>query len=849
MALTKQASGRWWSRLHFLVRLAGLTGLLAAGLGLALAYLEQVTPWDTGPAFNLATWDAVRDLLAGESGSEAARVAAWLTVGGVGTALLALLVEVLAVLRLAAGRRSAFGTNALIQIAVVVALVAAVNAYAFRHYLRFDWTRDRQFTLSPELQDKLRQVTGKTTIVVYQQHKTFGQLSDKPNAYDYAAERKVVEKVQDLVDEFRELGPQFDVHVLDVEEEGFADRLADITRDAGELRQAIDAAPENSIFFYAKPDKGPGRVQRLSFNQFYQLDKKASGAEQNLVLLRQGADAQAADVFARKVLNVDQRPPRVVVATVLEPLSTKGPEPYGLRGVQKALASHGVEVHDIILKRIAMPRGLEPAAYTYDESRLNTLESRLRMLTEDVEDIDKARKSVAQTRKLLGQGTKEALAKVLAQQSPLAEAVPEAELAKQYLEKLKEVQPARIGEIRGDLKANMDEADTALRKKREQVLDERAKKNLEHRKLNREELAEQRRMTDVGAKLDHLLADCDLLILPRHTVLSIRPTFMIANELHQLDPAQVKVIRDYLRAGKPMLACFGPANDLSNRRRPPGSSGPDGLEDLLAGLGIRLGPETVLFNVQAEALAGSQEDELSVPDAPAAVPRVSFDLQEPAKGLRARLNAIGSSLRVAAHSTGQDLNLEVRYPRPVYYTGDRVRFAALLAGLPAELGCWSGLGLVLAEQSGRQPEFMMTSAESWKQADPLRGNIRPPLLPTDPRHGPIPIGVAVESPVPATWADKDHRPTASSVRVAAIGHGGWFVGDELSPTKERLLLDVSNWLLRRDELLVTDTHPWRYPRVALEANEQELWHWGVQLGLPGLFVYLGLAVLMVRRLR
>ena len=52
-------------------------------------------------------------------------------------------------------------------------------------------------------------------------HKTSGQLNDKPDAYDYAAERKVVEKVQDVIDQFREFGPQFKVSVLDVEEEGY----------------------------------------------------------------------------------------------------------------------------------------------------------------------------------------------------------------------------------------------------------------------------------------------------------------------------------------------------------------------------------------------------------------------------------------------------------------------------------------------------------------------------------------------------------------------------------------------------------------------------------------------------
>src|SRR5205823_3133815 len=91
--------------------------------------------------------------------------------------------------------------------------------------------------------------------------------------YDYAAERKVVEKVKDLVAQLREVGPQLRVEVLDVEEEGFDDKLKRLTKDAPELAQAIADAPENSIFIHAGHN-----VQRLSFNEFYQLDKVASKA-------------------------------------------------------------------------------------------------------------------------------------------------------------------------------------------------------------------------------------------------------------------------------------------------------------------------------------------------------------------------------------------------------------------------------------------------------------------------------------------------------------------------------------------------------------------------------------------
>src|SRR5262249_41573623 len=114
--------------------------------------------------------------------------------------------------------------------------------------------------------------------------------------------------------------------------------------------------------------------------------------------------------------------------------------------------------------------------------------------------------------------------------------------------------------------------------------------------------------------------------------------------------------------------------------------------------------------------------------------------------------------------------------------------------------------------------------------------------------GPFPIGVAAETPLPAAWyADKDAKP--ATVRMAVIGHGGIFVGKALSPVKEKLLLDTCNWLLGRDDLLTKAENRWQYPRVEMTEREHLLWQWGTRLGLPVLFAYVGLMVLMVRRLR
>ena len=89
----------------------------------------------------------------------------------------------------------------------------------------------------------------------------------------------------------------------------------------------------------------------------------------------------------------------------------------------------------------------------------------------------------------------------------------------------------------------------------------------------------------------------------------------------------------------------------------------------------------------------------------------------------------------------------------------------------------------------------------------------------------------------------------ATVRVAAIGSGHIFVGPELSPAKEELMVNTCNWLLGRDNLLRRSDLVWSFPRVALSAREHTLWNWGAWFGLPALFGYLGLVVLMVRRLR
>src|SRR5262245_29238728 len=128
MALNDTKRGSWGVRLHLLVRLLGLTGLAAAAVGLVIGLVENLQPGAFLPA------------LKGEPADPVPVTAAWLLAGGSAAVLLLLLVEAIVALRMVAGRRSLFGGNASLQVAVAVALLVGVNVYSFQHYVRQDWT-------------------------------------------------------------------------------------------------------------------------------------------------------------------------------------------------------------------------------------------------------------------------------------------------------------------------------------------------------------------------------------------------------------------------------------------------------------------------------------------------------------------------------------------------------------------------------------------------------------------------------------------------------------------------------------------------------------------------------------
>jgi hypothetical protein len=214
------------------------------------------------------------------------------------------------------------------------------------------------------------------------------------------------------------------------------------------------------------------------------------------------------------------------------------------------------------------------------------------------------------------------------------------------------------------------------------------------------------------------------------------------------------------------------------------------------------------------------------------------------------INPVRESMRLATRNLTRDqlLDLRLKHPRPVYFDP------------PAGQ----------ADGWRTSPVFMMSHKSGWNESNPFPTERRVPQPPSlkdedkeatgaladsrdRPRMGMFPIGVAVEARIPAAWRStvggEQAQAVASTVRVAAIGHGGVFVGDPLTPPQEKLFLDLTNWLLGRDDLLARENVVWKYPRVHLSPEGRKFWEWGARLGLPALFAYVGMIVMLVRRMR
>lgn len=782
------------NRFRLLLRLLGFTAVLTAVAG--GIWLSTETNWPSLRGSWAEAWEAASDFVSdtvnGERGTNA-QVAGILCFGSLAVIILWIGVEKLSWLFFASGRKTFAGTANGIQIAVAVALFVVANMVGFSHYEKIDLTRNKQFTLSPDLVDQLKQLRtdAPTTVVVLQVHRASVIFPDTADAYESVAERVTVEKVKDMVDLLREFGPQFNVVVLDSQSVDFEREVRELGRLRPGLAEAIRDTRENSILFYAdgKVRREPtavaeqmtrtfpkpavasdpndsqlslvyaANISRMSFSEFLQLDKTASReatpteragyatllggpaftagvtGKGNLVLIPQGNEQ-----FVRRILALEERRPRIGMPVIHPYLTTReASDELSSGGLRRALESRGFDVQDIIIKRWRSTGPPLPAAYTFEESELERVENRFNLFSMLANDREAAIQILSEARDDAESTLREARNAATPEERGQKLAAVARNLQRFVRGRIQN--EAQLQTVLQSLSLSIEAFELELADYTRMVEEYGPR----YRDLLRDERStENRRLTDLKAKFRQYVNECDALIVPRLTTLDVAKGEVISPALFTMSDDQVAVIREFIAAGKPVLFALGP----SNLATAPGAQNTDALYEILPRLGIELGRQTILTNSDSQAMAERQSEALG---ALSDIPPVSFDLPadvDSAPSSDVANNPIAEAFRITARAVDRELHLKRSGYRPVYVapgfdSPGMLPFAA---------------------------EIMFTGRDSWNEQRPLpEGDYLPkfePVKPGDPtrgtrdeeRRGPFPVGVAVEVPVPIDWMPEASLP-------------------------------------------------------------------------------------------
>src|SRR5215212_5764390 len=90
-------------------------------------------------------------------------------------------------------RRIRIGLNVLVQIALILFLVAMVNSIAFKHYARWDFSRDQKYALSDKTKRFLDTIKGKIRITIFFSPNTpiTSDVQNLLTEYQYAGKGKI----------------------------------------------------------------------------------------------------------------------------------------------------------------------------------------------------------------------------------------------------------------------------------------------------------------------------------------------------------------------------------------------------------------------------------------------------------------------------------------------------------------------------------------------------------------------------------------------------------------------------------------------------------------------------------
>src|ERR1700758_193595 len=89
--------------------------------------------------------------------------------------------------------RVRIGLNVVVQIVLILFLAAMVNSFAFKHYKRWDFSRDQKYALSDKTKRFLRTIKGKMRVIVFFSPSTpiTADVQNLLTEYQYAGKGKI----------------------------------------------------------------------------------------------------------------------------------------------------------------------------------------------------------------------------------------------------------------------------------------------------------------------------------------------------------------------------------------------------------------------------------------------------------------------------------------------------------------------------------------------------------------------------------------------------------------------------------------------------------------------------------
>jgi ABC-type uncharacterized transport system involved in gliding motility auxiliary subunit len=149
-----------------------------------------------------------------------------LALAGLGCTLLYILSQWREIGRAFSGRQARFGTLAAASIAVVLAILVAINYLAEKHNKRWDFTETKEFSLSDQTKKILEGLQKPVTLKVFTRSEDFERFRDRLDQYEYVSKQLKIEYVD--VEKKPSIANQYKIQSIGtvvVEHEGRSERV------------------------------------------------------------------------------------------------------------------------------------------------------------------------------------------------------------------------------------------------------------------------------------------------------------------------------------------------------------------------------------------------------------------------------------------------------------------------------------------------------------------------------------------------------------------------------------------------------------------------------------------------